>query len=227
MNIEGLVKRIRSEFLDDAKGMHESHFLWKTVHIIAALSQAERELCKKLFLLHDSTTAAVCQFIVADVNGVFPREYAIDERILRIERLKFPGVTKPLELKTTAWLDRQDPGWDEAEGTPSFFTVDSGDFVISFNRKPITGGTVSMTVKRFPLQTLLEKSTNNSPEVKQMDDELIHGALKYLYIKPDLEGYDPNLSAKWGKQFDADIEQIALNRAAMNPQEYVCRPERF
>jgi len=227
MNIEGLVTRVRTEFMDDAKGLHESQFLWKTPHIIASLSQAERELCRKLFLLHDSTTVAICQLTIAAANGIFPRGYVIDDRILRIERLKFPGVTKPLERKTTAWLDQHDPGWDEAEGTPSFFTVDSGDYIVSFNRKPITGGTVAMTVKRLPLMPLIEKATNDSPEIKQLDDEMIHGALKYLYIKPDLEGYDPNLSAKWGKQFDADIEQITLNRAAMNPQEYVCRPERF
>ncbi len=227
MDIEGLVTRIRTEFLDDANGIREAHFLWKTRHIIASLSQAERELCRKLFLLHDSTTAEICQFSVAAQGGIFPREYPIDDRILRIERLKFPGVTKPLERKTTAWLDQHDPGWDEATGTPSFFTVDSGDFVIAFNRQPITGGTVTMTVKRLPLMPLSEKETSVSPEVKQLDDELIHGALKYLYIKPDLEGYDPNLSAKWAKQFDADIDQITLNRAAMNPQEYVCRPERF
>lgn len=227
MDIEGLVNRIRTEFLDDAEGLKESAFRWKTAHIIASLSQAERELCKKLFLLHDSTTAAVCQFTVAAVNGVFPREYAFDERILRIERLKFPGVTKPLERTTSAWLDQNDSGWDEAEGTPSHYTVDSGDYIISLNRKPVTGGTATMTVKRLPLLTLAEKGPGDSPEVKQLDDEMIHGALKYLYLKPDLEGYDPALSAKWGKVFADDIDQIVLNRAAMNPQQHVCRPERF
>ena len=227
MNIEGLVTRIRTEFLDDAKGLHESQFLWKTPHIISALSQAERELCRKLFLLHDSTTTAICNFTVAAVLDEFPRSFTIDDRILRIERFKYPGITKPLERKTTAWLDQHDPGWDEAVGDPSYFTVDSGDFIVMLNRQPVTGGTVAMTVKRLPLLPLIEKATNDSPEVKQLDDEIIHGALKYLYIKPDLEGYDPNLSAKWGKQFDADIDQITLNRAAMNPQEYVCRPERF
>jgi hypothetical protein len=227
MKIIGLVARIRSEFLDDAKGRSESQFLWPTRHIIASLSQAERELCHKLFLLHDSTTVEICHLTVAAINGVFPRDYAIDDRILRIERLKFPGVTKPLERKTTAWLDQNDSGWDEAKGTPSFFTVDSGDYIICFNRQPISGGTATMTVKRLPLVSLIEKSQNDSPEIKQLDDEIIHGALKYLFIKPELEGYDPDLSAKWALQFEADIKQITQNRAAMNPQVNICRPERF
>ena len=227
MNIAGLVARIRSEFLDDAVGQNESHFKWKTPHIISSLSQAERELCRRLYLLHDSTTTEICHFTVAAINGVFPREFSIDDRILRIERMKFPGVTKPLMQKTTAWLDQHDQGWDEAEGVPSCYTVDSGDYIVSFNRKPVSAGTVTMMVKRFPLLPLISKQTSESPEVKQLDDELIHGALKYLFNKPDLEGYDPALSGKWGQQFEADIEQVEQNRAAMNPQEYVCCPERF
>lgn len=228
MNIEGLVKRIRTEFLDDAVGSSEKHYRWKTPHIVAALSRAERELCKRIFLLHDSTTPAVCQLEwVAAVDGTFPRTAAIDDRILRIERLKFPGVTKPLIQKTIAWLDQYDPGWDEKTGTPSHYVVDADDFSITFNRQPLSGGTVAMTVKRYPLVSIIEKTEKLSPEVKQLDDELIHGALKYLYLKPDLEGYDPALSAKWAAQFESDIEDTKLNRAAMNPQEIVCRPERF
>lgn len=227
MNIEGLVTRIRGEFLSDDIGPKESHYRWKTLHIIASLSQAERELCKKLFLLKDSTTAAICQIAINAIAGVFPRSYAIDDRLLRIERLKFPGVTTPLIQTTTDILDQQDPGWDEAIGTPTHFVLDADDFSITFNRQPTTGGIVNMSVKRLPLTSIIEKAKSESPEIKQLDDELIHGALKYLFIKPDLEGYDPDLSAKWARQFEADIEQIIQNRAAMNPQENICRPERF
>lgn len=228
MNIEGLVKRIRTEFLDDTVGSSEKHYRWKTPHIVAALSQSERELCKRLFLLHDSTSPAVCQLVLAAaIDGSFPRTLSIDDRILRIERMKFPGVTTPLIQKTTAWLDQHDPGWDEKTGTPSHFVVDANDFSITFNRQPLSGGTVAMTVKRYPLVSIIEKSEKLSPELKQLDDELIHGALKYLYLKPDLEGYDPSLSAKWATQFESDIKSIVQGRAAMNPQEYVCRPERF
>lgn len=228
MNIEGLVKRIRTEFLDDSTGSGERHYLWKTPHIIAALSRAEHELCKRILLLHDSTTPEVCKLEwVAGVDGTFPRSAAIDDRILRIERLKFPGVTQPLVQKTSAWLDQHDPGWDEKTGTPSHYVVDADDFSITFNRQPLSGGAVAMTVKRYPLVPIIEKTVKLFPEVKQLDDELIHGALKYLFLKPELEGYDSALSTKWAAQFESDIENIIQNRAAMNPQEIVCRPERF
>lgn len=228
MNIEGLVTRIRTEFLDDYVASNEGDYLWKTAHIIASLSLSERELCRRLHLLSDSSSTEICQLIIAAVNGVFPRSWAIDDRILRIERLKFPGVTKPLIQTTTDWLDTNDPGWDEYQGTPTHFVVDSDDFHLTFNREPTAGGTVQMTVKRLPLTTILEKDPQSgAPEVRQLDDELIHGAMKYLYIKPDLEGYDPALSAKWANQFEMDINRITQDRAAMNPQQYVCRSERF
>lgn len=228
MNIEGLVKRIRTEFLDDTVGPSENLYLWKTPQIVAALSRAERELCKRIFLLHDSTTPAVCQLeLVAAVDGTFPRTLAFDDRILRIERLKFPGVTQPLAQKTLAWLDQYDPGWDEKNGTPSHYVVDADDFSITFNRQPVSGGTVAMAVKRYPLIPIIEKTEKLSPEVKQLDDEIIHGALKYLFLKPDLEGYDAALSTKWAAQFESDIEDIIQTRAAINPQQYICRPERF
>jgi hypothetical protein len=228
MNLKGLVARIRTEFLSDDVG-DESSYLWKTPAIVSALGLAERDLARKLYLLADSITPEVCRFSVVAALGVFPRAYAIDDRILRIERMKFPGVTTPLIRKTTEWLDQNDPGWDEAIGTPSHFVADTDNFTVTFNRQPVTGGTVQMNVKRLPLVRLTSSSADlaKSLEVKQLDDELIHGALKYLYLRPDIEGYDAALSKKWENQFETDISVIIQNQAAMNPKEYVCKPERF
>lgn len=224
MNIEGLVTRIREEFLDDMVG---PTYLWSERYITAALTLAERELSRRLFLLHDSTTDAICNISVALVGGVYPRTYVIDDRIIKIERLKFPGVTSPLVQTTTELLDQYDSGWDEAIGVPVRFVVDADACTITFDRQPVTGGTVKMGVKRLPLVPIRDKSTSESPELKQLDDELIHGALKYLYIKPDSELYDAGLSAKWDKQFERDISRIVQDKAAMNPQAWACRSERF
>lgn len=223
MNIKGLVARIREEFLDDM----EAPYLWSEKHITGALALAERELSLRLFLLHDTTTEAICSIAIALVGGVYPRTCTIDDRIIKIERLKFPGITSPLVQTTTEWLDQHDSGWDEAIGTPSRFVVDADACTITFDRQPVAAGTVKLGVKRLPLIPINQKPTSESPELKQLDDELIHGALKYLYIKPDHELYDAGLSAKWEKQFERDIAQIVQNKAAMNPQTWVGRPERF
>lgn len=227
MRIEGLVTRIRGEFLDDDRGNRESQFIWKTPQIVNALSLAERDLCKRCHLLNDSTTADICRITIAATDGVYPRTVAHDARVLRIQRLKFPGVTTPLTQKNITWLDANDPGWDEKSGTPTHFAVDGDSCAITFNRQPLAGGVVLMTVKRLPLVPINEKDATQSPEVKNLDDELIHGALKYLFSKPDLEGYDPNLADKWDRQFERDIKQITQDQAALNPQELVCKPERF
>lgn len=227
MKIEGLLKRLREEFLKDASGISEKHFKWKTSHLLSALAQAERELCRRLYLLSDSTTPEICHLSITAIDGAFPRTVALDDRILRIDRLKFPGVSKPLDQTTTSVLDQQDSGWDEKSGTPTGFVADLDDFSLTFNRQPIAAGTVMMSVRRLPRININEKALDDSPELKQKDDELLHGALKYLFIKPDLEGYDPGLSAMWSKQFEADIKQLVQNQAAMNPQAQTARPERF
>lgn len=227
MNLQGLIGRMRAEFLSDDTGTSELDYLFKTPAIVAALVQAERELARRLYLISDSTTAEICHLSVAAVLGVFPRTYALDDRILRIERLKFPGVTQPLIRTTTTKLDEQDPGWDELKGTPTHFVADMESFSVTFNRQPLAGGTAVLHVKRLPLVRLTTKTPNSSFEIKQLDDELIHGALKYLYLRPDIEGYDAALARKWEVKFEEDIDTITQNKAAMNPQEYICRPERF
>lgn len=222
MNITGLVNRIRTEFLDDNAGSETGQF-WKTPNIISALSLAERELCRRLYLLHDSTTTAICQIpIIAGTSS-----YTIDSRILRIERLKYPGVTIPLTRVTTDWLDRNNPEWESRTGLPSFYVLDTDSLTITFDSKPLVAGTVNMTVKRLPLLPLLDREMSDFPELQQLDDELIHGALKYLYMKADAETFDTDMVKRWEDQFETDIAKIVQNRAAFNPQITICRPERF
>lgn len=226
MTITELIARARVEFLDDVTGASSASF-WKDSHIIAALSQAEQELCRRLYLLHDSSTAAICSITIAATLGVYSQSYQIDNRILRIERLKYSGVTSPLRQTTTAWLDQNDEGWDEATGIPSYYVVDTDSYTLTFNRKPLASATVSLQVKRLPLISLANKLETATPELQNLDDTLLHGAMKYLFLKPDAETFGIDLSKKWDNQFETDIQHIIQNKAAMNPQIAVCRPERF
>lgn len=229
MTIEGLVSRIREEFLADAVGAETGITFWSTADIVASLNQAERELCRRLYLLSDSTTQDVCQIAIVEEDvGVYARTYLLDNRILKIDRLKWPNVSKPLTQTTTTYLDQFDEGWEDFTGTPTHFVVDSDAFTIIFNRRPIAAATVNMTVKRLPLTPLNEKdATEESPELKQLDDEMIHGALKYLFIKVDVESFNVDLAKKWDNQFETDITFLRQNRAAMNPYVPICKPERF
>jgi hypothetical protein len=236
MNLTGLVARMREEFLDDLVGASVGDCKWSDANLVAALNSAERELCKRLFLLHDAASPAICQINIAQVTGVYPREFAISDKILRIERLKYPGVHQPLEQTTFEKLDGIDPGWDEIDGTlgvpsargvPSLYVVDFNTGLLTFNRQPIADGVVRLQVKRLPLADLSATDMTTSPEIKQLDDELIHGALKFAYLKDDSRTFDPTRAKVWGDTFESDIRQITQNRAAFNPREYTTVPERF
>ncbi len=219
MTIEDLVARVREDFLDDTK----APYFWSDANIITALSNAERELCKRLFLLSDLTTVAICTIPV--LSGT--RSYSLDSRVLRIERLKLSGVAQPLLRTTVEILDRDCPGWEDTTGVPEFYILEAGANSIIFDKTPAAGYTASLTVKRLPLFTLQEKETSASPELQQLDDELIHGALKYLYLKPDAETFNIDMSKKWDNQFETDVKAIVQNKAALSPQSIYCRPERF
>lgn len=219
MNISGLVNRVRTEFLDDIK----KPYFWSDANIISALSQAERELCRRLYLLSDSVTPAICQLTI--VAGT--RIYTVDSKILKIERLKYPGVTKPLDSTSIEKLDEENPSWEDGVGLPGRYVLDPRSSTITFDNKPTENATVSMSVRRLPLLTLISKATSLSPEIKELDDEMIHGALKFLYLKPDAETFNVDLSKKWDNQFETDIRQIIQNQATMSPKTWISKPERF
>jgi hypothetical protein len=141
--------------------------------------------------------------------------------------LKFPGITKPLQQTTVEVLDNQDEGWDEKSGTPTRFFIDMGSRCLTFDRELPTSGTVQLTVLRLPLVRLTASNLTAELETQELDDELIHGALKYLYLMPDIEGYDAALAAKWESRFEADIAEILMNRGVMGPSEMVTTTEFF
>ena len=224
-NVKGLIERMRNEFLDDTEGVASGDSKWTDGNLVSALNSAERELARRLFLISDTSTASICRIDIASVEGVFPRSYASSGKIVKIDRLKYPGVTKPLPITTMDVLDQKDPGWDERTGTPSAFILDADNFTITFNRQPVVSGVVSLWVKRLPLNDLSVSNLNAYPEIKQYEDELIHGALKYAYLKDDNRTFDPVRAGIWGKQFNEDISLIIRDKAARTPQEWVCSSE--
>lgn len=226
-NLKGLVARMRDEFLDDNEGAETGDSKWSKSNLVSALCSSEHELCRRLFLLYDSSTPELCEFSIAAVNGVFPRTFDISDKIVRVVRLKYPGVTKPLAQKTIQYFDEIDPGWDEMAGVPTMFAVDLKNHAVTFNRQPVAVGIVRMGVNHLPINDLSESNMNAYPSIRQYEDELIHGALQFCYLKDDSRTFDPVRSGVWEKRFNKDIDRIIQDQAALNPREWVTRPERF
>jgi hypothetical protein len=221
-----LVERLRSEILDDTIAAVEDDYGWKTSEILAALDWAHGDLAGRLLLIEDSTTVAVCNITIAKSGGVYPRTYTLHPSVLAIERLKYPGVTVPLAQTTVNILDRADSGWEAKEGTPTLFVVNRNK-TITFNRQPIADGTVTMTVKRKPLEKFSAADADTEmigPEF-DYDDALLHGAAMKLYLKDDKKTFDPTRSRMWGQEYRDDIDKIIRDQAALSPQIHIMRPE--
>jgi hypothetical protein len=175
-------------------------------------------------LIGDSTTAETCQVTVAaGDDGAFPRTVAISPKVLRVDRLKFPGLTTPLRQTSQAALDCRDPGWDEKTGTPAAFFVSPVESTLTFNRQPVTGGTVALAVRRLPLQDFtvggLSAGVPERLEFFGLDDAVCHAALKYLYMRDDKKTFDPQRASLWSSQLEEDIRQIIRHRAEISPDE--------
>jgi hypothetical protein len=219
MTVAEIIAEVRFA-LDDPEQTVPSDSLWSDDEIISALNWAERDLCR-LRMIVDSTSA-VTTFPVAAVATVYPRTYPISALIRDIERLKYSGVSTCLTQMTREELDVHDPGWEDMEGIPSAFIVDRG--FITFSRWPTADATVTMTVVRKPLAPM---SLGGSPEVVGVDEELMHGALSRLYLKPDTETFDKTAAARWKSLFMEDMSALQRESAALSPQVYATRPERF
>lgn len=226
MTIAEIVTRLRTEFLDDAIAATEEDFRWQTSDIIAALNWAHDTLARRLLLIEDFSTAAVCEIAVdADVDGAFPRTVSFHAKVLQVSRLLFPGSTKPLSRTTRGVLDQLDQGWYVREGTPTHYVVDISSKQITFNRQPTSGGTVTLGVKRRPLTPFTEANIDSDEPEFDYDDELCHAALVKLYLKDDKKTFDPARSRHWAAEHENDIRTIIREQAALSPNIYVMRPE--
>ena len=228
-SVAALVNRLRTEFLDDAIAAEEDDFAWPSAVLVSALNTAHKELAKRLLLIEDSTTPAICQLTLAEAGGAFPRTLAFDSRVLRIERLKFPGIPRPLQQVSQAFLDERDSGWDEKTGNPEAFFINPSAYTITFNREPVSGGTVYLTVKRKPLADFttagLTKANPETIELPGLEDELCHGALKYAYLRDDKKTFDATRAKVWAAQFEEGIRQIIRQQAAMSAEAPIMRSD--
>ncbi len=225
-----LVKRMREEFLDDPAAEDEADNGWKTPMLVAGLSMAQEEIARRLLCIIDASTAAIatiplCSLPINDTAGVYPQSYAISRKILKINQLFYPGIRLPLAQKSRAYLDQFDPGWLGKSGTPTMFCTDYETGKITFNRVPEADGTATLNICRLPLARLSATSAGlqASPELQEMDDQLIHGGLKWSYILDDNHVQDKKAASHWNGVFETSMSLLTVGKAHLSPQAWVTR----
>lgn len=191
-DIETLVRRE----IDDEVGTDATRYAqqWQ---ILDYANDAEREACIRGRLLTDSTTAEICAIPIIPDVALYDR----DPRILLVLRGKLAGAAKPLSKISFTRLDELVDSWEDLSGEPVAFVTGMDKNKLRLFRKPVSAGTLNLSVVRLPLQDM---TTDTSPEI----NPYLHAALipwiKFrIYGNQDSELFNGNRSVEMLARFEA------------------------
>lgn len=197
-----LLPVIREDFLDDTDGTNPR---WGTSFLLRSLGDAQREACRRQDLRHlyDATTAAICTIpVIAGTRG-----YAIDPRVLRIERASLSdgcalGHTIPIAL------DAQRRYWREDTGTPRQFVIMGRTLIL--DRTPTAADTLSLAVWREPLA---HPEISDALEWPGDCRKLCHWVAAQAFLRPDEDSFRDGLAKVQMSLFDQEFGAPVSARA--------------
>jgi hypothetical protein len=206
-----LIQVIREDYLDDvtdpcAGDDEDAPYLFSDATLLRYLTEAQRQACRRRDCRHifDASDPDVCEIELAEDQ----RSYALDSRILRIERAIIGTDATSTELlhSTVSALNSWDSTWRRtAAGTPVAFIIEGRNLVL--DRPPdaaLDGETLHLEVWREPLEDL---EADAEPEYPGEHRALVHWACHQAYSRRDEEIYNPTAAA----------EHLALFERAYGP----------
>ena len=131
-----------------------NNYRWDDYLVLAWFNEAEREAAIRARLLFDATTESVCSVTVASGTATA----AISDKILEIDRALLDG--KQLAKISRTELDRVDPDWRTAAGTPTCLIHENLSIVV--NRAVEADTDIALEVYRLPL---VDFTLATSPEI--------------------------------------------------------------
>ncbi|OPY82500.1 MAG: hypothetical protein A4E65_00800 [Syntrophorhabdus sp. PtaU1.Bin153] len=185
MNLDEALALLRGRLDDDVMP-----YGWSNADLISYINQRRNEFARRTLYWRDSATALICS-----ITGIIGTgDYPLDERIIRLERVKGSWRDTPLIRKTVSWMDTHKAGWEAAaDADPLYYLVDKVTGYLTVWPKPATPGTIALTVSRLPLAQLTLSDIEKTPTATPLDfplmwqEHLIDGVLSSAYGKPDSE----------------------------------------
>lgn len=186
MNLGALLDIVREE-LDDTV----EPYLWSNEFLADCATDAQNEACRRARLIVDSDTEDIAE-IDLEANTA---TYALDPRVIRVERAIVDGESLPLRFMLRRHMDAQRPGWeDEEAATPEIIIPDWSSRKIRLFPAPDAVGTLRLTVIRLPLAPLNDLDDEfEIPEHFQRN--LRHWIKHRAFLKHDSETLDKKASA--------------------------------
>ena len=191
-DIETMVRRE----IDDEVGADANRYV-KQWQILSYANDAEREACIRGRLLTDSTTAEICSIPILPDVAMYDR----DPRVLLVVRGKLAGAAKPLSKISFTRLDELVDSWEDLSGEPVAFVTGMDKNKLRLFRKPVSAGTLNLSVVRLPLQDMTTKS---SPEINSYLHVALVPWIKYrIYGNQDAELVNKVYAGEMLAQFEA------------------------
>lgn len=230
MTVKELLKRVRHR-LDDGIGGVTSDTLWNDWELI---DDYANQALRRMFLVVrnmtvDATTATdlslfpLCRIpVVAGIST-----YLMSPKIIRIARFKLASQQYPIDHRSVAELDREQPGWDGSSsvaGAPTVYCTDLSNNSVTLVPTPVANDTASLQVYRFPLATMSYTDTAELDFREEYHNDLIPGICAIAFGKHDTEAKNAQLSVMYTNQFNSRLEEIKLELIRKNATVHTNRP---
>lgn len=145
---------------------------WSDETLTRYLNNAVREVCIRARLLKADAVSHPDLFVVTLVADT--ARYALDAKVLALQRAILVDATTPLELVTAHTMDRLVEGWDNGSpetGTPAYGVMDLEQKSLTLYPTPDAATTLRLRGWRLPLDTELMEVDDDEPVVLIPDEE--------------------------------------------------------
>ena len=179
-----LIERIRGDYLDDEVGVDEDYAMVSDTTLYRFINEAQRESCRRMDLIFDDFTTAVCSITLADGT----RSYQLHKAITKLERVSYNGVE--LTKMTMDELDYSNPSWREQTGVPTQYVVRQRKiYPVPSPGADQDTDLLSLEVYREPLVVIEDDQDLEIPD--EFHEDLIPWVLFRVYHKRDEDIFDP------------------------------------
>jgi len=219
MDTEETIQAVRDRLDDIVKP-----YIFSDTVLCRALDNVQREASERALLIHDKTTASVCQVSVVDGTHT----YALSPYIIKVMRAKLSAESLPLTQITQRDLDVNVYNWEELEDTPKWFYQYGNNIRLVYI--PEADDTLNLEVFRRPLTTI-EDTSDDLEVLAEYRPGLVHGVCAEVLGDQDSDTYDPQREATemalFERWFGPKPTAKQMQRRKEVPNNQTVRPRKF
>jgi hypothetical protein len=191
---------------------NDDGLLWKNQEICQYADEAQNEVVIRTGGILDQHTTIAINHITVTAGT---QAYTYDNRILKIERMKFVEDATNNEYvvikKTPIWMDEHHREWDlegnaTGQGIVEFFVEFTEEKQIRLWRVPGVAGVLHLTTYRLPVTPLSWTLRHKLLEVRaEYQYDMLDWMMFRAYLKRDAETENPELAGIHKSLFDERI----------------------